>query len=310
MKKINLMFAALIFAALSLGFAACENPNDDSHFGENNESDTENILDNNGSDDDYACGPNDIVCTGMAYETKALFTKIAAVVHVPTTLLGQCTLGVQFSENLSDLEEHRNIRSYTTKNLTGNDFVVKLIDLKENTTYYYCAYVYINNVYHYGLIRSFKTLESDANSYVDLGLPSGLKWAAWNVGATSPEEYGDFYEYEEAQENFWGSPWRTPTKAEFEELLDECTWTWTTDYNGTCVKGRIVTGPNGNSIFLPAAGRRYGSDVGHVQYGGYYWSATENDSYGAYYLYFYSGEAYVSSYGRSYGQSVRLVQDL
>ena len=65
------------------------------------------------------------------------------------------------------------------------------------------------------------------------------------------------------------------------------------------------------AVFLPASGDRYGSDVDYVQYGGYYWSATESNSYHAYYLFFYSVEAYMNlNNNRSYGHSVRLVKDL
>ena len=64
------------------------------------------------------------------------------------------------------------------------------------------------------------------------------------------------------------------------------------------------------AIFLPAAGYRYGSSVGLVRYSGDYWSATEDSSYGAYYLGFYSGEANGGNGSRNIGRSVRLVKDL
>ena len=134
--------------------------------------------------------------------------------------------------------------------------------------------------------------------YVDLGLPSGLKWATCNVGADTPKESGDHYAWGEtsvqiniAQDSCatykknigdiggtdrdvahvkWGGDWRMPTKDEFEELRNECDWTWTT-HNGK--KGYMVTGCNGNSIFLPADascsynGKPYGSC-------GKYWTST------------------------------------
>ena len=119
--------------------------------------------------------------------------------------------------------------------------------------------------------------------YVDLGL--SVKWATCNVGAKSPEDYGSYFAwgettkkdtytkensktkgksfgdisgnsaYDAARAN-WGSTWRLPTKAECQELIDNCTWTLTT-YNGK--KGyKVVSKKNNNSIFLPAAGGRYG----------------------------------------------------
>ena len=72
-----------------------------------------------------------------------------------------------------------------------------------------------------------------------------------------------------------GGDWRMPTKAEFEELSNNCTFTWTDDYNGTGVTGDVITSKtNGNSIFLPASGFCNYSSVDRVGSGGYYWSAS------------------------------------
>ena len=73
----------------------------------------------------------------------------------------------------------------------------------------------------------------------------------------------------------WGSSWRLPTKTEFQELADNCSWRWTTQGGQN---GYKVTGPNGNSIFLPAAGYRYESLLYRVGGGGYYWSSTPSES--------------------------------
>ena len=197
-----------------------------------------------------------------------------------------------------------------------------------------------------------KTIK-DGHEYVDLGLPSGIKWAAYNVGATKPEEYGGYYAWGETEEksNYdwstykwckgssdtmtkyctdssygtvdnktvldpeddvahvkWGGDWRMPTKAEQDELRNNCDWTWTTQ-NG--VNGFSVTGPNGNSIFLPATGNRDGTDVSLRGSNGYCWSSSLYSDYvrDAYYLYF-SGNYYdwatYHNY-RYYGLSVRPV---
>ena len=168
---------------------------------------------------------------------------------------------------------------------------------------------------------------------VDLGL--SVYWAGWNVGATSPEYYGDYYAWGEtnAKSSYtednsstygksmgsiagnstydvarakWGGSWRMPTKDQFQELLDRCTWTWTT-YKG--VDGYKVTGPNGNSIFLPAAGWRYGTSLGNEGSLGYYWSATPDESGpdGAYYLLFIDDDRFTYWNSRYYGCSVRPV---
>ena len=103
-----------------------------------------------------------------------------------------------------------------------------------------------------------------------------------------------------------GAEWRMPTIAEQEELLNNCTWTWTTQ-NG--VYGRKVTGPNGNSLFLPATGYHDGSFFYSAGSLGSYWSSSLLEGYsgGAYYLVFYS-DIYKRSYlARYYGQKVRAV---
>ena len=175
---------------------------------------------------------------------------------------------------------------------------------------------------------------------VDLGL--SVKWATCNVGASSPEEYGDYFAWGETTTNWdnsitddlsitemqsrgiidsdgnltaaydaatvnWGSKWRMPTGNEIAELFYSCTWTWTTQ-NG--VEGRKVTGPNGNSIFLPAAGYYY-LDVTNLRDSGsgHYWSATPyySSSVNAYSLSFNSDDFGCYNYGSRRDHSVRPV---
>ena len=186
---------------------------------------------------------------------------------------------------------------------------------------------------------------------VDLGLPSGLKWASCNVGATQPWEFGGYYAWGETEEKSdyswdtykycngtndsltkyctsssygtvdnkttleasddiatvkWGGSWRMPTDEEQQELINNCTCTWTT-HNG--VNGYRVTGPNGNSIFLPAAGYRDGTEVSDQGSRGYYWLSplSRSSTLNAYYLYFSSGDYDWYSGYRSYGRTVRPV---
>lgn len=173
----------------------------------------------------------------------------------------------------------------------------------------------------------------NGHEYVDLGL--SVKWATCNVGADSPEDYGDYFawgetstkssytgdnsktygkqmsdikgnsQYDAARAN-WGGTWRLPTKAELEELENKCTWTWTTQ-NG--VNGCKVTGPNGNSIFLPVAGFREGTSLYYAGEIGYYWSSTpdESDSAYAYDLDFGGCSQDVGWDSRNVGRSVRPV---
>ena len=136
---------------------------------------------------------------------------------------------------------------------------------------------------------------------IDLGLPSGTKWACCNVGASKPEDYGGYYKWGE-----WGQIADAPTHAQGEELTNNCTSIWTT-LNG--VNGRLFTGPNGGQIFLPAAGRRWNGEFGYVGSCGYYWSGTlfEGSKLSAYYLYFNSGGVYWDFSNRNPGRSVRPV---
>lgn len=106
----------------------------------------------------------------------------------------------------------------------------------------------------------------------------------------------------------WGGNWRMPTRAEQDELREKCKWVWTT-LNG--VKGYKVTGPNGNSIFLPAAGYRSGRGVDYRGRYGHYWSSSigSSNSNCAYELYFYSGDRNWYCDYRDGGFSVRPVCD-
>lgn len=178
----------------------------------------------------------------------------------------------------------------------------------------------------------------NGHEYVDLGL--SVKWATCNVGADSPSDYGDYFAWGETSiksdytnENSttyeksmgdisgdsqydaarakWGSTWRLPTKAEIEELVSRCKSQWTTQGGHN---GYRVTGPNGKSIFLPAAGTLASVSLNSLndvyEYGGY-WSSTPCDSatYGAYNLFLASDyfERYWSL--RYYGHTIRPVSE-
>ena len=131
--------------------------------------------------------------------------------------------------------------------------------------------------------------------YVDLDLPSGTLWKKTN----ETNETGGFYTYEEAVSIF-GS--QLPTDAQLQELKDKCEWDWTGD-------GYRVTGPNGNSIVLPASGfRNCDGNVYYVGSAGFYRSSSPDGSDDAWRLYFYSDEVIMSISLRCCGLSVRLVQ--
>ena len=236
----------------------------------------------------------------------------------------------------------------TDGNGTGN-FTSNLINLTANTTYYVRAYATNEKGTAYGNEKSFTTLESEEEEtsgfingygYIDLGLPSGLLWATHNVGATTPEEYGDYYAWgetktKESYDSFnsitygvdiddfsgnarydvarkkWGFTWRLPTNEEIQELIDNCTWTWTTQ-NG--VNGcAVISNSNGKSIFMPSAGHRRDVSLYNSGEQGYYMSSAQDYNNSTEYtrvVYFDSEDAYRLGIARCNGYTVRPVSDV
>ena len=103
----------------------------------------------------------------------------------------------------------------------------------------------------------------------------------------------------------WGSSWRMPTYSQLIELYDNCTKTWTT-MNG--VNGSLLTGPNGNTIFLPAAGTRHDGILGGEGLAADYWSRTHGNGAGAYLMCIFSDDVSWFNYERYYGFTVRPVR--
>lgn len=155
---------------------------------------------------------------------------------------------------------------------------------------------------------SASTGQEGSKGFVDLGLPSGTLWAISNLGTDNAEDSGEFYAWGELEPKSeytrltWtvdmlpsgvlteitgnpkydaatyklGTPWELPTEADFRELQKECKWDWVT-LKGK--KGYKLTGPNGNSIFLPAAGWIYRDSDNCVRQNsvGMYWAGTTVD---------------------------------
>lgn len=215
------------------------------------------------------------------------------------------------------------------------------------------------------------TYTAETPEVVDLGLPSGLKWASFNLGATAPEEYGDYFAWGETEPYYFGldplswkegkergyvwssykwcmgldktmtkycvleeygyngftdgktvlepeddaasvnlgDGWRIPTADEQQELIDNCSWELTTE-NG--VSGILFIGPNGNRIFLPAAGELYIASQGLLHGGtrAYYWSSSVQTFAPSFARDVFTGSSLISGYcSRFYGQSIRPVYD-
>lgn len=192
------------------------------------------------------------------------------------------------------------------------------------------------------------TGELNGHEYVDLGLPSGTLWATCNVGANKPGDYGSYFAWGETQskisyswdtykyangtsnmltkycnkaDNFttlqasddpatanWGSGWRTPAKAQWEELINNTTHKWTTR-NGK--QGRLFTAKNGQSLFLPAAGKQWGSGLSGAGKYGSYWSRSLDTDLPCYAIGLELFSTFCSMFGdyRGNGFSVRPVRE-
>lgn len=238
--------------------------------------------------------------------------------------------------------------------LTGHNFTATLYG---NGGKMYTA-TFTGKKHESGKMYQYKaTLEAQANSHewVDLGLPSGIKWGTCNIGAAAPEKYGTFFawgetaphdsgeyswttytlcggfpdtmkkynnnksygivdnktvldEEDDAASVNWDFPWRTPTYEDFDELYKNCTWKWKTK-NGAY--GYLVTGPNGNTIFLPAAGYRNIESLNFAGSYGYYWTSSLNTANPSQTHVFFFQSSYFGwgTYNRYNGRTVRAVCD-
>lgn len=313
--------------------------------------------------------------TGAAENITATSAMLKGMVNVDITDYKDLEFGVLYSTKAEDLDDFT-APSKIGLILIGNEFKVEVTDLKAETKYYYRAYVMLNNLQILlGDVKEFTTLEKcgsddeggsegegeggtedegdgkvNGYAYVDLGL--SVKWATMNVGATSPEEYGDYFAWGETQPKSeynwgtykwcdgeygnltkycslsefgivdnktklepeddaatvnWGGAWRMPTRNEQDELRTECNWTLDT-MNG--VDGYTVTGPNGNSIFLPMPGYFYDKVIEDIGINGTYWSSEHAEYYSseAYVFYIYAdGDISWNVDARCYGNSIRPV---
>ena len=203
-------------------------------------------------------------------------TTMGATLNGNVTSDGGATVtdrGFVYGTNANDL-------SHTVQSGSGTgSFTKTLAGLAASTTYYYKAYATNAEGTSYGEVKQFTTSAGigtlNGHDWVDLGLPSGLRWATCNVGAATPQASGDHYAWGEttpkllsewSPDNYtytdnpsvlppsadaatanWGSGWIMPTKAEFEELINNCTIT-----SSSSGSGFVVTGPNGKSITFPS----------------------------------------------------------
>jgi uncharacterized protein (TIGR02145 family) len=208
---------------------------------------------------------------------------------------------------------------------------------------------YFDGWYNNGKLYNFKTpvtsnltlvAKWEEYEYVDLGLPSGTLWATCNVGAENPWDCGDYFAWGETKtkevygrETYifqespstldadhdaatanWGSEWRMPTQAEFQELKDNCQWEWVEDYNGKGINGYVVYHNDPNTrLFFPAAGYYCdmydrGDVCSAVSHQGHYWSSSVYNDHTAYQLHLRSDGVHPNyMYHRDDGVTVRPV---
>ena len=188
-------------------------------------------------------------------------------------------------------------------------------------------------------IKALSNVISKGHDYVDLGLPSGTLWAKMNVGASSETDYGNYYMYGMGSKTYdstdtpyagtenplaisadtaaqvWGGMWHTPTRAQILELVNNTTFEWVTNFNGTNVNGGKFTASNGNYVFFPATGYYSGDDIEGATPGVFsgegsgtsIWSSTTGSGNDVYTYNINDGENFSEWYGRSQGNSVRPV---
>ena len=245
----------------------------------------------------------------------------------------------KYGEIIDGIADYSVFKTVSESDITSSDDTMRNQDLileDNNTNRVFCLLTR-------SVVELSKNV-CNGHEFVDLRLPSGLLWAKCNVGATSPEQAGLYFawgetvgytaeqvekgerlfdsasynagsaasistdltlEQDAAHVNLGGS-WRMPTYDEWKELFDYCNVMWTDDYNGTGVKGHILTSKvNGKSVFFPAAGYCLDSSVDSVGSNGLYWETTWDSPSEAWNLFFESGDQFLFDIDRYYGFSVR-----
>ncbi len=222
--------------------------------------------------------------------------------NVDITAKGFC-----WSTNQDPTLEDNYTTDITRKSPAVNYFASNIYGLTESTEYYVRAFATNSVGTAYGENIKFVTEKATPEEpetvyeFVDLALPSGVKWASYNVGATASYEWGDYFAWGEIEtkESYesdsctsyykdlgdisgnpeydavaaqWGGGWRMPKLEDFYELVTLCDWIWD-EING--IGGfNVVSKENGNHIFLPASGFMKGTEVYDQGTLGYYWTST------------------------------------
>ncbi len=248
----------------------------------------------------------------------------------------EITISDDFNDGVIDLKIWR--EPANPDGVREEDGFIKMEQLRTDQNFR----LYIDDIPLCSGAESYPTCPDDHHPHmIDLGLPSSTKWACCNVGADNPEAYGGYYAWGETEEkdyydwstyihcngsegtchnlgqdiagtNYdvahvkWGGSWVMPSREQLEELSNNCTNIWTS-VNG--INGKLFTGSNGRSIFLPAAGYLLFDNFATAYgVGGDYWSSKPSSwSKNASNFRFNSEGIYWSEYDRRDGKSVRPV---
>lgn len=183
------MAVLLLVAVLPISFASCGDDDDD------------NPIVNPTNPEDNSV---DVAVTGSVSELKALYAVITGVVNVEQITASYNS--IEFGVEISTSQDFYNAQRFSATGLVGKTFSVRVTGLTAKTKYYYRTYVDISSLTfaYYGSSASFTTLDisssggtENGHQYVDLGLPSGTKWADRNIGASSSSGYGDYFAWGE-----------------------------------------------------------------------------------------------------------------
>ena len=295
----------------------------------------------------HSCEPSEEDLVQLGYPSVTTYS-ISSITQTSAICIGNVTSdngarvntrGVCWSTSQDPtIEDNKTLDGYGSGSYTSI-----ITDLNPNTTYYVRAYATNSVGTNYGENKSFTTSnkpdtgEINGHEYVDLGLPSGLKWATCNVGANSPEMPGDYYawgelepkdyygsdncsthnvelddisgdpDYDVAQAK-WDATWRMPKRIEVSELANNC------DIEDVVINGRkcakFISRINGNSIILPCTGWINGYSNGYYNSYGRYWTSTPA-SYGNYNAcdFTTSNPGYNDTWARDNGMTIRPVSD-
>ena len=213
----------------------------------------------------------------------------------------------------------RNMNFYEVGRGEASSFSLDITGLRKRTTYYFRSYAKNKKGTAYGTYLSFTTPNFNGHEFVDLGLPSGTKWAKYNIGAKGLYQTGDYYSWASSLSSFvdiastkWGGTWQMPSKEDVEELIKYCTKKHLTQSNnGTTLSWEEWKGPNGNVMILPDGGFYNGTYHQNPKIG-YYWTSTPGENvagnpYKAQKAYLLEGTSLTDLYPIDYKANIRPV---